>query len=84
MVFNANFPPTCRKSLTTFITYCCIEYTSLHTGFELTTLVVMGTDYTGSCKSNYHDGSSIIYCRQILGHSKMCRQLSDFNAQKNV
>ena len=23
-------------------------------GFELTTLVVIGTDYTGSCKSNYH------------------------------
>jgi hypothetical protein len=22
--------------------------------FELTTLVVIGTDYTGSCKSNYH------------------------------
>jgi len=24
------------------------------TGFELTTLVVIGTDCTGSCKSNYH------------------------------
>jgi hypothetical protein len=23
-------------------------------GFELTTLVVIGTDYIGSCKSNYH------------------------------
>jgi hypothetical protein len=23
-------------------------------GFELTTLVVIGADYTGSCKSNYH------------------------------
>jgi len=23
-------------------------------GFEFTTLVVIGTDYTGSCKSNYH------------------------------
>jgi len=22
-------------------------------GFELTTLMVIGTDYTGSCKSNY-------------------------------
>jgi hypothetical protein len=28
--------------------------TSPSTGFELTTLVVIGTDYTGSCKSNYH------------------------------
>ena len=31
-------PPTCRKSLTNFIT----------------TLVVIGTDSIGSCKSNYH------------------------------
>jgi len=23
-------------------------------GFDLTTLVVIGTDYTGSCKSNYY------------------------------
>jgi hypothetical protein len=30
------------------------EYTSPWTGFELTTLVVIGTDWTGSCKSNYH------------------------------
>ena len=29
------------------ITYCCIEYTSLWTGFVLTTLVVIGTDCTG-------------------------------------
>ena len=30
------------------------EYTSPWTGFKLTTLVVIGTDCTGSCKSNYH------------------------------
>jgi hypothetical protein len=36
---------TCRQSLTNFIT--CV-------GFELTTLVVIGTDCTGSLKSNYH------------------------------
>ena len=46
--------PTCCKSLTNLITYCCIEYTSLWTGFELTTSVVIGTDCIGSCKSNYH------------------------------
>jgi hypothetical protein len=46
-------PLTCRKSLTNFFTYCCIEYTSPRTGFELTTLVVIGTDCTGSCKPNY-------------------------------
>jgi hypothetical protein len=43
-----------HKSLTNLITLCCIEYTSPCTGFELTTLVMIGIDYTGSCKSNYH------------------------------
>ena len=47
-------PPTCRKSLINFITYCWIEYTSSWAGFKLTTLVVIGTDCTYSCKSNYH------------------------------
>jgi hypothetical protein len=36
------------------ITQCCIECTSPWAGFELTILVVIGTDCTGSCKSNYH------------------------------
>jgi len=34
-----------------------LEYTIQRkppTGFELTTLVVIGSDCTGSCKSNYH------------------------------
>ena len=31
-----------------------MEYTSPRMGFEFTTLVVIGTDCTGSCKSNYH------------------------------
>jgi hypothetical protein len=48
------FNPRCRKSLTNFITSCCIEYTSPLLGFELTTSLVIGTDCTGSCKSNYH------------------------------
>jgi hypothetical protein len=47
-------PPTCRKSLTNFIIYCCIEYTWGWVGFELTALVVINTDCTGSCKFNYH------------------------------
>ena len=38
----------------TFITQCCIKYTSPWVGFKLTTLVVIGTDCIGSCKSNYH------------------------------
>jgi ribonuclease HIII len=33
----------------------CIKYTSPWAEFELTTLVVIGTDCTGSCKFNYHD-----------------------------
>jgi hypothetical protein len=37
-----------------FITLCCIEYTSPWTGFKLITLVVIGSDCTGSWKSNYH------------------------------
>jgi hypothetical protein len=32
---------------------CCIDYSSPWTGFELTTLMVMSTNCTGSCKSNY-------------------------------
>ena len=30
---------------------CCIEYISSSMGFKLTTLVVIGTDWTGSCKT---------------------------------
>jgi hypothetical protein len=45
--------PTCRKSQTNF-TWNCITYTSPWAGFELTTIVVIWTYYTGSCKSNYH------------------------------
>ena len=41
---------TCRKSDKLYH----ILYTSPWTGFELTTLVVIGTDCTGSLKSNYH------------------------------
>ena len=45
-------PSTCRKSLT--LTYCCIDNISPGTGFELTTLVVIVSDCTDSCNSNYH------------------------------
>jgi hypothetical protein len=38
-------PQTCRKSLTNFITECCIEYTLPSAGFELTTLVVIAHIY---------------------------------------
>jgi hypothetical protein len=45
-------PPICHNS--NVITQCCIEYTSLWTGFEFTTLIMICTDCIGSCKSNYH------------------------------
>jgi hypothetical protein len=54
MVFNTTFNNISVISLTNFITYCCIEYTSWWTRFELTTLMVIGTDCTESCKSNNH------------------------------
>jgi hypothetical protein len=36
------------------LSQCCIEYTPPWMGLELTTLVVIGTDCTGNCISNYH------------------------------
>jgi hypothetical protein len=38
-------PSTCRKSLTNFITLCCIEYTSPWARFEFKTLVVYTKEY---------------------------------------
>jgi hypothetical protein len=38
----------------TFITYCCIEYISPSAGFKQMTLMLIDTDCTGSCKSNYN------------------------------
>jgi hypothetical protein len=35
-------------------------------GFELTTLVVIGTDYTGSCKSNCHTITTTITPTHIV------------------
>ena len=61
-------PPTCRKSLTNFITSCCVEYTSPRTGFELTILVVKGTDGIGSCKSNYHTITTMAVPQKNMFH----------------
>jgi hypothetical protein len=44
-------PPTCHKSLTNFIIKCSIESTSSWAGFEITALVVIGTDCIGSILS---------------------------------
>ena len=71
------------------ITLTCIEYTSLWAGFQLTTLMVIGTDWIGSCKSNYHTimtltsfyygplnwFSSVEFanCNYIISHNIHCR-----------
>ena len=39
---------------TPFNTISAISWRPVLLGFELTTLVVIGTDCTGSCKSTYH------------------------------
>ena len=43
---------------------CCIENTSTRMGFQLISLVVIGVDCTGSCKSNYH---RIAMIKQVSG-----------------
>jgi hypothetical protein len=48
-------PQTCRKSLTNFITLCCIEYISPSAGFKFTTLVVIGTQFKYFMKIYIHD-----------------------------
>ena len=77
-------PSICRKSLSDFIT-CCIEYTSPWTGFKLTTLVVIGTDCTCSCKSNYNtimtttvpSVTSVIYLNHYLSNFKLVADIHD-------
>ena len=61
--------PTCRKSLTNFITQYCIEYTS-----PSPTLVVVGTDCTGGCKSNYHMITTAPFLIDPLGFSNIYLQ----------
>ena len=51
--------PTCRKSLINFITKCCIEYASSWTGFEPTTLMMIGIDCICGSKSNHHTITTI-------------------------
>ena len=59
---NCSLGITCTQQSVTHSLKCVtdeLDYrdhsdTSSLTGFKLTTLVVVGTDCTGSCKSNYH------------------------------
>jgi hypothetical protein len=47
-------PSTCRKSLTNFITIQLYQVDLGWAGFEITTIVEIGINCIGSCKSNYH------------------------------
>ena len=64
-------PPTCRKSLTNFITQFCIEYNSSWARFEFTTLVVIGPDFSGSCKSNYHTIKIMMTSIEIFHYTRI-------------
>ena len=59
-------PPTCRKSLTIFITLRCIENTSPRSRFELTTSVVIFPDCTGSYKSSYQKNDDSCYGDSVI------------------
>jgi hypothetical protein len=61
MVFNATFNNSSAISWGSLLLVeeTSIEYTLLWTGFELTTLVVIATDYTGSSESK-------LYLKDIL------------------
>jgi hypothetical protein len=58
MVFNATFN---NISVISWRSFLLVEETGVpgenhrhRAGFELTTIVVIGTDYKGSCNFNYH------------------------------
>ena len=67
-------PHTCLKSLTNFITYCCIGYTSSWGGF--TTLMVIGTDCIGSCKP-YYNAIATTTAPQLFSLNVKCTILHD-------
>ena len=58
----------------------CIEYTMPWTGFELTILVVICTECTGCCKSNYHTAP---YCRKRIV-SDICLHVTIINTRSFI
>ena len=73
-VLGENHRPV--ASLTNFNTESCVEYPTPWAGFELTPLVVVGTDCTGSCKSNYHT----IMTTTTLRDTKEMNKIYDFQS----
>jgi hypothetical protein len=65
-------PQTCRKSLTKFFTYVASS-TPRVSGFELTTLVVIGTDCTG------HDGPHILGFKINIIYSYIKKHSAELN-----
>ena len=66
-------PPTCCKSLTNFINIMLYRVHLAWVGFELTTLVVIGTDCIVSYKSNYHT-----FTTKMAESYKFCKFISIF------
>ena len=72
-------PPSCCRSLTNFITLCCNEYTSPLARFELTMLVVIGTDYIDSYKYNSLHRLTSVCAIKVFGQSlgwKICSKIA--------
>ena len=72
-------PPSCCRSLTNFITLCCNEYTSPLARFELTMLVVIGTDCMDSYKYNSLHRLTSVYTIKVFGQSfgwKICSKIT--------
>ena len=78
--WNVRKPLTCLKSPTNIIAYSCIEYTSPWAEFEPKTLVVIGTDFISSCKSNYHTitATTASQCVIIIQPKHMALIFSNF------
>jgi len=53
-VLGENHQPATSHWQTLSHNVCCIKFISPWAEFEFATLVVIGTDCIGSCKSNYH------------------------------
>ena len=76
-------PQACQKSLTNFI---IMLYTLPWVGFKLT-LVVIGTNFIGSCKYNYHTITTMTYPNNYgksltFLHSK--KNMEDVNQQDRL